>query len=168
MSPGVSGKPNVSYAGFDPSFKRPICLATLKSCDTTKQSVCGWLYIYIYISESQLWSYSNYCMDALLEPIDENYTRMLRTVLNKSWKQYVIKKSSCTATYLLFHKKKKKKKKTNKNLTKKYNKMERPKFVRSKNGSKVKTQLRKILICYPTFSTNSQIPLTITCIFILI
>ena len=27
-------------AGFDPSFKRPTCLATLKSCDTTKQSVC--------------------------------------------------------------------------------------------------------------------------------
>ena len=24
-------------------------IATLKSCDTTKQSVCGWLYIYIYI-----------------------------------------------------------------------------------------------------------------------
>ena len=32
--------------GFDPSFK---CLSTLKSCDTTKQSVCGWQYIYIYI-----------------------------------------------------------------------------------------------------------------------
>ena len=26
---------------FDPSFKRPTCLATLKSCDTTKQFVCG-------------------------------------------------------------------------------------------------------------------------------
>ena len=25
-----------------------LCLATLKSCDTTKQSVCGRLYIYIY------------------------------------------------------------------------------------------------------------------------
>ena len=25
--------------GFDPSSKRPACLATLKSCDTTKQSV---------------------------------------------------------------------------------------------------------------------------------
>ena len=35
--------------GFNPSFKRPTCLATLKSCDTTKQSVCGWQYIYIYI-----------------------------------------------------------------------------------------------------------------------
>ena len=35
--------------GFDPSFKHPTCLATLKSCDTTKQSVFGWLYIYIYI-----------------------------------------------------------------------------------------------------------------------
>ena len=28
---------------------RPAYLATLKSCDTTKQSVCGWQYIYIYI-----------------------------------------------------------------------------------------------------------------------
>ena len=30
-----------SWAGFDPSFNRPTCLVTLKSCDTTKQSVCG-------------------------------------------------------------------------------------------------------------------------------
>ena len=30
-----------SWAGFDPSFKCPTCLATLKSCDTTKKSVCG-------------------------------------------------------------------------------------------------------------------------------
>ena len=35
--------------GFNPSFERPTCLATLKSCDTMKQSVCGWQYIYIYI-----------------------------------------------------------------------------------------------------------------------
>ena len=28
-------KSNVNWAGFDPSFKRPTCLATLKSCDTT-------------------------------------------------------------------------------------------------------------------------------------
>ena len=40
-------KSNVKiWAGFDPSFKRPTCLATLKSCDTTKQSACGWQYIY--------------------------------------------------------------------------------------------------------------------------
>ena len=30
-----------SWAGFHPSFKCPTCLATLKSCDTTKQSVSG-------------------------------------------------------------------------------------------------------------------------------
>ena len=29
-------------------FERPACLATLKSSDRTKQSVCGWQYIYIY------------------------------------------------------------------------------------------------------------------------
>ena len=35
--------------GFDPGFERPTCLATLKSSDIKKQSVCGWQYIYIYI-----------------------------------------------------------------------------------------------------------------------
>ena len=30
-------------------LKHSMYLATLKSCDTTKQSVCGWQYIYIYI-----------------------------------------------------------------------------------------------------------------------
>ena len=35
--------------GFDPGFGRPTCLATLKSSDGTKQSVCGWQYIYTYI-----------------------------------------------------------------------------------------------------------------------
>ena len=38
-----------NWVGFDPSFKLPTWLATLKSYDTTKQSVCGWQYIYIYI-----------------------------------------------------------------------------------------------------------------------
>ena len=38
-----------SWMGFDPSFERPTCLATLKSCDTTKQSVCGWQYIIYYL-----------------------------------------------------------------------------------------------------------------------
>ena len=32
-----------------PDVKLLVSLATLKSCDTTKQSVCGWQYIYIYI-----------------------------------------------------------------------------------------------------------------------
>ena len=32
-------KSNLSWAGFDRSFKRLTCLATLKSCDTMKQSV---------------------------------------------------------------------------------------------------------------------------------
>ena len=31
--------------GFNPSLKRPACLATLMSCDTTKQFVCGCQYI---------------------------------------------------------------------------------------------------------------------------
>ena len=35
--------------GFDPGFECPTYLATLKSSDRTKQSVCGWQYIYIYI-----------------------------------------------------------------------------------------------------------------------
>ena len=35
--------------GFDPGFERPACLATLKSSDGMKQSVCGWQYIYIYV-----------------------------------------------------------------------------------------------------------------------
>ena len=40
-------KSNVKLGRFrDPSFKRPTCLATLKSCDTTKP-VCLWLTIYI-------------------------------------------------------------------------------------------------------------------------
>ena len=34
--------------GFDPGFQRPTCLARVKSSDRTKQSVCGWQYIYIY------------------------------------------------------------------------------------------------------------------------
>ena len=35
--------------GFDLSFERPTCLATLKSSDRTKLSVCGLQCIYIYI-----------------------------------------------------------------------------------------------------------------------
>ena len=42
-------KSNLKLGGFDPSFKRPTCLATLKCCNKTKQSVCGWQYIFIYI-----------------------------------------------------------------------------------------------------------------------
>ena len=38
-----------SQPGFDISFWNLAGLLSLKSCDTTKQSVCGWLYIYIYI-----------------------------------------------------------------------------------------------------------------------
>ena len=38
-------KSNVKLAGFYLSFKRPTCLATLKSCDTTKQSVDDNIYI---------------------------------------------------------------------------------------------------------------------------
>ena len=44
---GIEANPNPANPnpGFDPSFDHLACLATLKSCDTTKQSVCGW-YIY--------------------------------------------------------------------------------------------------------------------------
>ena len=35
----VGSLPTASWAGFYPSFKRPTCPATLKSCITTKQSV---------------------------------------------------------------------------------------------------------------------------------
>ena len=38
-------------------------------------------------------------MKCLEKNLDENYTRMLYAVLNKSWKQHS-KKSSCTAIYL--------------------------------------------------------------------
>ena len=31
----------VSQPGFDPSFVNLVCLAILKSCDATKQTVCG-------------------------------------------------------------------------------------------------------------------------------
>ena len=39
-----------SQPGFDPSFENLTWVATLKSSDRTKQSICGWQYIYIYIS----------------------------------------------------------------------------------------------------------------------
>ena len=42
-------KSNTNLGRFNPSFKRLTCLATLKSYDTMKQSVCGWRYIFIYI-----------------------------------------------------------------------------------------------------------------------
>ena len=41
-------KSNEKLVGFDPSFNRPTCPATLKSSNTTKHSVCRWQYIYIY------------------------------------------------------------------------------------------------------------------------
>ena len=35
----------ISLPGFNPSFENLVCQATLKRCDTTKQSICGRLYI---------------------------------------------------------------------------------------------------------------------------
>ena len=35
--------------GFYPGFERPTCLATPQISERTKQSLCGWLYIYVYI-----------------------------------------------------------------------------------------------------------------------
>ena len=47
-------KSNVILCGFDPSFKCPTCLATLKSCDTTKR-VCLWMTIYTYLHFIENW-----------------------------------------------------------------------------------------------------------------
>ena len=47
MAERYDTKSNVKLGGF--RFKHPTCQATLKGCDTMKQSVCGGLYIYIYI-----------------------------------------------------------------------------------------------------------------------
>ena len=58
MAEQYDTKSNVNMVGFNPSLKHPACLATLMSCDTTKQSLLGWLYIYIYIFP-QLVSLSN-------------------------------------------------------------------------------------------------------------
>ena len=44
--------------GFDPCFEHPTCLATLKSSDRMKQSVCMYtvyVYIYIYIERERDW-----------------------------------------------------------------------------------------------------------------
>ena len=38
---GVCHRLDVKLGGFDPSLKRLVCKATLKSHDTTKQSVYG-------------------------------------------------------------------------------------------------------------------------------
>ena len=58
-------KSNVKLGGFDPSFKRPTCLATLKSCDTMKQSVCGWQYIYVCVCRETI---NNYLSKKNLKP----------------------------------------------------------------------------------------------------
>ena len=42
-------KSNVELDRFRSWLQASYVLATLKSSDRTKQSVCGWLYIYIYI-----------------------------------------------------------------------------------------------------------------------
>ena len=38
----------MSQPGFDPSYEKLVCLATLMSSDRTKQ-ICLWMTIYIYI-----------------------------------------------------------------------------------------------------------------------
>ena len=38
-------------------------------------------------------------MKYMEKKLDDNYTRMLHDVLNKSWKQLPTKKISCTAKY---------------------------------------------------------------------
>ena len=50
MAERLDTKSSIKFGGFRSQLvKRPVCLATLQSCDTIKQSVCGWLYIYIYM-----------------------------------------------------------------------------------------------------------------------
>ena len=44
-----------SVSSFDPSFGNLACLATLKSCDTTKQSVYGWQYIMSHRQHGYHW-----------------------------------------------------------------------------------------------------------------
>ena len=54
----------------------------------------------ILLYEYTIWALTKYRKKKL----DGNYTRMLRTVLNKSWKQYPTNNSSCTLTYIPSHK----------------------------------------------------------------
>ena len=39
---------SMSQPGFDPSYGKLVCLATLMSSDRTKQ-ICLWMTIYIYV-----------------------------------------------------------------------------------------------------------------------
>ena len=58
--------------GFDPGFECPTCLATLKSSDRTKQSVCGWhIYIYIYIYRYDRYFASAYSIVDLFKSLYE-------------------------------------------------------------------------------------------------
>ena len=45
----VSYQSSIKIVGFWSLLKHPVCLATLKSCDTMKQSVDDNIYMYIYI-----------------------------------------------------------------------------------------------------------------------
>ena len=52
VSSGLCGRilgRRICQPGFDPRSDNPTCPVTQKNCDTTKVSVCRWLYIYIYI-----------------------------------------------------------------------------------------------------------------------
>ena len=44
---GVWYRAAIKLTGF--RFQFETCLVTMKHCDTKKQSICGWLYIYIYM-----------------------------------------------------------------------------------------------------------------------
>ena len=45
---------HLSQPGFDPSFENLACLVTLMSCDTMKQYVCGWQYVYIFTNTDRV------------------------------------------------------------------------------------------------------------------
>ena len=62
--------------GFDPSFKHPTCLATLKSSDRRKQSICGWQYIYIYIITELSFSRYLFIASIYFEMVIINYSPM--------------------------------------------------------------------------------------------
>ena len=63
----------VQQTFFDPSLKHLACLATRKSCDTTKQSVCGWN-IHIYL-----------CMNINFRQLDESLILFALIINSKTW-----------------------------------------------------------------------------------
>ena len=83
-----------SWTGFDPSFKRPRCLAALKSCDTTKQSVCGWQYIYIYIYTAYIYHYHQIILIAWIVLTLSYHLSLLVITLSRSSRLQLVSEQS--------------------------------------------------------------------------